>query len=141
MIIVSVMFTLYMLPIAQYFTSSLTGLIYFSLPLFAESVFLCFFFKETRTLLCPVAFAATIMLLQELTPLVPTTVEYTTLISLICYAFLVPIMQEFMAEVKGQNAKFEVVVEPEPDESMDVERHDSSNVLNDKPGKDEPTRF
>lgn len=140
MAVVSIMFTLYMLPITQYFTASLTELLYLSLPLFAESVFLCFFFKETKTLLCPIAFATTVTLLEMFTPLEPTAVEYTTLVSLICYAFLVPLMQEFMAEVKGQNAKFEVVEEPDSTEPIHVDML-WSNVLNDKSGQDEPTRF
>jgi len=119
MVVVSVMFSFYMVPITLYFTASLKELVYLSLPLFAESVFLCFFFKDTKTLLSPIAFAATVILLEMLTPLQPTSVEYTTLISLICYAVLVPIMQAFMAEVKEQNMKFEVVEEVDSEEPMD----------------------
>jgi membrane protease YdiL (CAAX protease family) len=121
LIVVSIMFTLYMLPVTQYFATGLTGLIYLSLPLIAESLFLCFFFKETKTLLCPIAFATTATILQRITPLEPSTIEYTALVSLICYTLLVPIMQEFMADVKEQNAKFEVVEEVDSDEQADVD--------------------
>ena len=98
-----------------------TELIYLSLPLLAESLFLCFFFRETRTLLCPIAFAATVTILEKITPLEPTAIEYTTLVSLICYTFLVPIMQAFMAEVKEQDAKFEVVEEVDSGDQADVD--------------------
>jgi len=121
LIVVSVMFILYMLPIASYFTADLGKLLNLALPLLGESVFLCFFFRETRTLLCPIAFATTVTLLETFTPLVPTTIEYTTSVSLICFVFLVPIMQGLMDEVKKQNEKLESIPETEseqPEERM-----------------------
>lgn len=116
LIVVTVTFTLYMLPIRLYVTISPTELFRRSLPLLAESAFLCFFFKETKTLLCPVAFATTVTLLETFTPLEPTATEYATLVSLICYIFLVPIMQAFMDEVKKQNTRAEAIPEAEPEE-------------------------
>jgi membrane protease YdiL (CAAX protease family) len=114
LIVVSVMFTLYMLPITMYFTAGSTELIRLSLPLLAESAFLCFFFRETKTLLCPIAFATTVTLLETLTPLQPTAIEYATLVSLMCYIFLVPVMQAFMDEFKQQEARLEALPELEP---------------------------
>ncbi len=113
LIVVSIMFTLYMLPIPLYFTAGSAELLRRSLPLLAESVFLCFFFRETTTLLCPIAFATTVTLLETFTPLEPTATEYTTLVSLMCYIFLVPIMQTFMDGVRQQNARLEATPEVE----------------------------
>jgi membrane protease YdiL (CAAX protease family) len=120
---VTIMFTLYMLPITLYFTADLTELIYLSLPLLAESVFLCFFFRETKTLLCPITFVTTVTILQKSTPLEPTAIGYTTLVSLICYIVLMPLMQAFVTEVKQQNAKFEVIPEVDSKEPVDVDVH------------------
>jgi membrane protease YdiL (CAAX protease family) len=112
---VSIMFTLYMLPISLYSTVDSGGLIRLSLPFLADSIFLCYFFKETKTLLCPIAFATTVTLLETFTPLVPTSSEYTSLVSLVCYIFMVPIMQSFMQDVREQNARNEPVPEVEPE--------------------------
>ena len=116
LIVATATFTLYMLPVTLYTTASSTELFGRSLPILAESVFLCSFFKETKTLLCPVAFATTVTILETFTPLEPTATEYAVLVSLICYVFLVPIMQAFMDGVKKQNARLEAIpeVEPEP---------------------------
>lgn len=119
LIAVSVMFILYMLPIASYFTADPASVINSALPLLGESVFLCFFFGETRTLLCPIAFATTITLLETFTPLVPTIIEYTTSVSLVCFVFLVPIMQGFMDEVKKQDEMVIGVPETESEEHQD----------------------
>jgi membrane protease YdiL (CAAX protease family) len=121
LVVVSVMFTLCMLPFTLYFTADWGGLIRLSLPLIAESVFLCFFFNETKTLLCPVAFATAVTLLMTFTPLEPTAVEYMTLVSLICYFFLVPLMQAFMGEVRRQNAKLEVIPEVDSEETAGID--------------------
>ena len=115
LIVVCAAFTLYMLPITLYTTVGPTELFRRSLPLLAESVFLCFFFKETKTLLCPIAFVTTVTLLQTFTPLEPTATEYATLVSLICYVFLVPIMRALMGEVKQQDARLEAIPEMEPE--------------------------
>jgi membrane protease YdiL (CAAX protease family) len=122
--LVSVMFTLYMLPIRLYFTAGLTELLYLSLPLLAESFFLCFLFSETKTLLCPIAFATTVTLLETFTPLEPTAIEYVTLISLVAYILLVPIMQMFIAEIREQNAKSEAIPELDSNEQTDVDDDD-----------------
>jgi len=113
LIVVSIMFTLYMLPITLYFTAGSAELLRRSLPLLAESVFLCFLFRETKTLLCPIAFATIVTLLETFTPLEPTATEYTTLVSLMCYIFLVPIMHAFMDGVRQQNARLDAIPEVE----------------------------
>jgi membrane protease YdiL (CAAX protease family) len=115
LIVVSAAFTLYMLPVTLYTTVSSTELFRRSLPLVAESVFLCFFFKDTKTLLCPIAFVTAATLLQTFTPLEPTATEYATLVSLISYAFLVPIMEAFIDDVKQQEARAEAVPDAEPE--------------------------
>jgi hypothetical protein len=119
--VVSVLFTLYMLPITVYFTADSIEVIRLALSFLAEGLFLCVFFRETKTLLCPIAFAATAKILMTITPLEPTAVGYTTLVSIICYVFLVPIMQMFVAEVKEQNARSEVVLESDSEEPEPVE--------------------
>jgi len=119
--VVSVLFTLYMLPVTAYFTADSREVLGLALPFLAESLFLCFFFRETKTLLCPMAFAATATILETITPLEPTAVEYTTLASLLCYIFLVPIMQMFIAEVKEQNARSEVVPDLDSEDQADVD--------------------
>jgi membrane protease YdiL (CAAX protease family) len=119
--VVSVLFTLYMLPVATYFTADSTDVLRLTLPLLAASLFLCFFFRETKTLLCPIAFAATATILETITPLEPTAAEYTTLVSLMCYIFLVPIMQMFIAEVKEQNARSEVVPDLDSEDQTDID--------------------
>ena len=72
-------------------------------------------------MLCPIAFAATATILEAFTPLEPTAVEYTTLVSLICYIFLVPIMQMLIAEVKEQDARSEVVPDLDSEDQADVD--------------------
>jgi membrane protease YdiL (CAAX protease family) len=119
--VVSVLFTLYMIPITLYSIPGSTELVRLSLPLLTGSLFLCFFFRETKTLLCPIAFAATATILETITPLEPTAVEYTTLVSLMCYIFLVPIMQMFIAEVKEQNARSEVVPDLDSEDQADAD--------------------
>jgi membrane protease YdiL (CAAX protease family) len=119
--IVSILFTLYMLPVTLYFTAGFAGVLGLALPFLAESLFLCFFFNETKTLLCTIAFAATTTILETITPLEPTASEYTTLVSLMCYVFLVPIMQMFVAEVKEQNAKTEVVPDLDEEDQIDID--------------------
>jgi membrane protease YdiL (CAAX protease family) len=119
--VVSVLFTLYMLPISVYFIADSAEVIRLALPLLAEGLFLCFFFRETRTLLCPIAFAATATILVAITPLEPTAVEYTTLFSLICYIFLVPVMQMFVAEVKEQDARSDVVPDLDSEDQADAD--------------------
>jgi membrane protease YdiL (CAAX protease family) len=115
LVVVTLMFTLYMLPIRLYFTNDSGEFIRESLPLLAESVFLCFFFREAKTLLCPIVFPATVTLLEEFTPLEPTAKDYITLVSLLSYIFLVVIMEAFMDEIKQQNTRLEpvAVIEPE----------------------------
>ena len=107
LITVSVMFTLYMLPITLYSALDLTEFLRQALPLFTASVFLCFLFKEARTLLCPIAFAATVTILITFTPLEATAVEYTAPVMIVTYVVLIPIMQSFVADVREQNARLE----------------------------------
>jgi membrane protease YdiL (CAAX protease family) len=118
--VVSVLFTLYMLPVSVYFTEDAGEVVRLALPLLAESLFLCFFLRETKTLLCPVVFAATASLLVAFTPLEASAVEYTMLVSLVCYVFLVPVMQMFVAEVKGQDARAEVVLDLDSEDQVDA---------------------
>jgi hypothetical protein len=101
------MFTLYMLPITLYSALDLTEFLRQALPLFTASVFLCFLFKEARTLLCPIAFAATVTILITFTPLEATAVEYTAPVMIVTYVVLIPIMQSFVADVREQNARLE----------------------------------
>jgi membrane protease YdiL (CAAX protease family) len=103
LIVVSAMFTLYTLPVTLYFTSDPATILGQLLPVVAESVFLCFLFAETKTLLCPIAFSATATLLQTFTPLQLTTIEYSTALAVITYAVLVPVMQSYVSHVKKQN--------------------------------------
>jgi membrane protease YdiL (CAAX protease family) len=107
MIAVSAMFTLYTLPITLYFTSDSTTILNQLLPVFAESVFLCFLFAETKTLVCPIAFSGTVTLLQTFTPLQPASSQYSALLAVITYAVLIPVMQSFVAAVKEQNARLD----------------------------------
>lgn len=118
--VVSVLFTLYMIPITLYSIPGSTELVRLSLPLLTGSLFLCFFFRETKTLLCPIAFATTVTLLETFTPLEPTAIEYTTLVSLLCYIFLVPIMQSFVEDVREQTARLEPISEIESEEAVEV---------------------
>jgi hypothetical protein len=104
MIAVSAMFTMYTLPITLYFTSDSTTILNQLLPVFAESVFLCFLFAETKTLICPIAFSVTVTLLQTFTPLQAASNQYPGLLAVITYAVLIPAMQIFVAAVKKQNA-------------------------------------
>jgi membrane protease YdiL (CAAX protease family) len=119
--VVSVLFTLYMIPVTTYFTVDSTQVLRLALPLLAESLFLCFFFRETKTLMCTIAFAATARILEAITPLEPTASDYTTLVSLLCYLFLVPIMQMFVAEVEEQDARSEVVPDLDSEDQDDVD--------------------
>jgi len=107
LIAVSAMFTLYTLPITLYFTSDSTTILGQLLPVFAESVFLCFLFAETKTLFCPIAFSATVTLLQTFTPLQAASSQYSTLLPVITYAILIPVMQSFTSQVKEQNARLD----------------------------------
>jgi membrane protease YdiL (CAAX protease family) len=107
LIVVSAMFTLYTLPITLYFTSNSATILGQLLPVFAESVFLCFLFAETKTLLCPIAFSATVTLLQTFTPLQAASSQYSSLLAVITYAVLVMIMQSYVAHVKEQNARLD----------------------------------
>jgi membrane protease YdiL (CAAX protease family) len=115
LIAVSVMFTLYMLPVTVYSTADSTELIRLSLPIFAESTFLCFFFRETKTLLCPIAFAATVTILETFTPLQPTAIDYVYVISIVGYVLLIPLMHVLMDEFRQQKARLNAapILEPE----------------------------
>ncbi len=119
--LVSVLFTLYMVPITAYFTADFAGVLGLALLFLAESLFLCFFFSETKTLMCTIAFAATARILEAITPLEPTASDYTMLVSLMCYLFLVPIMQMFVAEVKEQNARADVVPDLDAEDQIDID--------------------
>jgi len=118
LVTVSAMFTLYMLPVTLYLASDLMQLLGQALPLFAASVFLCFFFKETKTLLCPIAFAATVALLTRFTPLEATSLEYTNPFMIVTYIVLIPIMQSFVADVKEQNARLEATAVDDSEQSV-----------------------
>jgi membrane protease YdiL (CAAX protease family) len=117
LIVVSAMFTLYTLPITLYFTSDSATILGQLLPVFAESVFLCFLFAETKTLWCPIAFSATVTLLQTFTPLQVTSgSQYSTLLPIITYAVLILLMEFFVAEVREQNARLDETPVEESDE-------------------------
>ncbi len=117
-IVVSALFTLYMFPIASYWTGSLTDLIGALLPFLAESAFLCFFFKEAKTILCPVVFTATVGLLMTFTPLEALNRDYTLALSIVAYVILIPIMQSFVADVGHQDERRDdtAIVESEDQE-------------------------
>lgn len=106
-IVVSIMFAMYMLPIALYLTLDPVALFLQSLPLFAEGVFLCFLFRETETLLCPIAFTTTIVLLGTFTPLEAMASDSTTLLTIVTYLALTPIMKAFVSDVKQQTARLD----------------------------------
>ena len=116
LIVVSAMFTLYTLPITLYFTSDSATILGQLLPVFAESVFLCFLFAETKTLWCPIAFSATVTLLQTFTPLQAASDQYATLLPIITYAVLILLMQSFVAEVREQNARLDETPVEDSDE-------------------------
>lgn len=115
LIAVSLMFTLYTLPTTVYSTADSTELIRLLLPILAEGAFLCFFFKETKTLLCPIAFAATVTILETFTPLQPTATDYATVVSILGYIFLIPLMHVLMDEFRQQKARSNAapILEPE----------------------------
>ncbi len=104
-IVVSALFTMYMFPIASYWTGSLTDLIGGLLPFLAQSAFLCFFFKETKTILCPLVFTTTVGLLMKFTPLEALNRDYTLALSIVTYVMLIPIMQSFVADVQRQDQR------------------------------------
>jgi membrane protease YdiL (CAAX protease family) len=103
LIVVSAMFTLYTVPVTLYFTSDFATILTQLLPVVAESVFLCFLFAETRTLLCPVAFSATVTLLQTFTPLQATPSESSAALAVVTYAVLVLVTQSYVPHIKRQN--------------------------------------
>ena len=105
LVVVSALFTLYMFPIVQYWTSSLAEIASGLLPFLAEGVFLCFFFKETKTLLCPIAFVATVGLLMTFTPLEALSSDYTLAFTFVTYIVLIPVMQSFVADVRHQDER------------------------------------
>lgn len=121
-IAVSAMFTLYMLPITLYSTFDMAALLGQALPLLAESVFLCFLFRETETILCPIVFTATVILLETFTPLRAISTEYSVSLTIIVYVVLVPIMQVFVGDVRKQNVKFDETAIMESEQ-----HHDSEN--------------
>jgi membrane protease YdiL (CAAX protease family) len=123
LIVVSVMFTLYMLSIRVYSTADSTELIRLSLPTFAESTFLCFFFKETKTLLCPIVFAATVTILQTFTPLQPTATDYATVVSILCYIALTLIMHVLISEFREQKARLNAAPVFEPEQPLGADGH------------------
>jgi len=94
LLISSVMSTLYMFSLPLYAEVNSTPLFYV-LSLFAESIFLAIFFKKTKTLLCPITYSASASLLYAVTPLKPIAAEYTSMILVLVYIFLTPIMQLF----------------------------------------------
>lgn len=115
LVVVAAMSTLYMLPLHLYFEASPNLLLYQAVPLLAGSAFGCFFFKETKTLMCTIAFSATATWLTAFTPLRATATEYTTMVSTLLYIFLVPIMQSFVEEVKAQTDRLDLAPIAEPE--------------------------
>jgi membrane protease YdiL (CAAX protease family) len=107
LILASSMFALYMLPVTTYFTGDLTGILRGLLPLLAESVFLCAFFKESKTLLCPIAFTATVEMLKLFTPLEALTGDYTLPLMIVTYVILIPVMQSFVGDVRQQDERLD----------------------------------
>jgi membrane protease YdiL (CAAX protease family) len=116
LIVVSAMFTLYTLPVTLYFTSDSATILGQLLPVVAESVFLCFLFTETKTLLCPIAFSATVTLLQTFTPLQATSSEYSTALAVITYVVLVPVMQSYASHVREHSWRLDEAPVEDSDE-------------------------
>jgi membrane protease YdiL (CAAX protease family) len=101
LIISSIMFTLYMLLMPFYVGVTSTTLFYNAISLFAESVFLCFLFKKTKTLLCPIIYSASVTLLYTFTPLKPISSEYAIVFLVIPYIFFVPLVYFLRVERVG----------------------------------------
>jgi membrane protease YdiL (CAAX protease family) len=116
LILVSSMFALYMLPVTTYFAGDLTGILRGLLPLLAESVFLCAFFKESKTLLCPIAFTATVEMLKVFTPLEALTGDYTLPFMIVTYIVLIPVMQSFVGDVRQQDERLDSTPVPDSEE-------------------------
>lgn len=95
LIISSIMFTLYMLPMPLYVEVGSTMFFHTAPSLFAESIFLGIFFKKTKTLICSITYSTSATFLYTFTPLKPITSEYAILILVIPYIFFVLIMQFF----------------------------------------------
>jgi membrane protease YdiL (CAAX protease family) len=102
---VSILFALYMYPIASFWTGNFADLISGLLPFLAESVFLGFFLKETKTLLCPMVFTAAVGLLMVFTPLEALNQDYTLALSIVTFIVLIPVMQSFVADVRHQDER------------------------------------
>jgi uncharacterized membrane protein YccC len=94
-----------MYPIASFWTGNFADLISGLLPFLAESVFLVFFFKETKTLLCPMVFTAAVGLLMVFTPLEALNQDYTLALSFVTFIVLIPVMQSFVADVRHQDER------------------------------------
>jgi hypothetical protein len=109
------MFTVFMIPVTKYFAGDLPSLLSSAFPFFAESVFLCFFFKETRTILCPMSFVATVTFLLTFTPLEASAGDFTVPLVVGTYLVLIPVMQSFVGEVRQQNRRLDQtpIMEPE----------------------------
>jgi hypothetical protein len=102
---VTAMFTLFSFPVTMFFTIDPAILFRQILLLAAQSVFICFFFMETETVLTPIVFTAAASLLAIFTPLQATSTDDVTLFSVMLYVLLVPIMHSFVEEVKQQNLR------------------------------------
>lgn len=114
-VVVSIMFTLYMLPVTQYFAGDVPSLLGSVFLLFAESVFLCFFFKETKTILCPTLFVATVTFLRTFTPLEAAGGDFTIPLAVVTYLVLIPVMQSFVDEVRQHDLRLAEVPILEPE--------------------------
>lgn len=102
---VTAMFTLFSFPVTLYLALDPAILFRQILFLAAQSVFTCFFFMETQTLLTPMVFTAATALLEIFTPLQATATDYVTLFSVMAYVLLVPTAHSFVEEVKQQNLR------------------------------------
>jgi hypothetical protein len=102
---VTAMFTLFSFPVTLYLTLDPAILFRQILLLAAQSVFTCFFFMETQTVLTPIVFTAATTLLAIFTPLQATATDYVNLFSILSYVLLVPTMHSFVEEVKQQNLR------------------------------------
>lgn len=102
---VTAMFAVFSFPVTLYLTLDPAILFRQILFLAAQSVFTCFFFMETQTVLTPIVFTSATALLTIFTPLQATATDYVTLISIMTYVLLIPIMHSFVEEVKEQNLR------------------------------------
>jgi membrane protease YdiL (CAAX protease family) len=97
LLINSIMSTSHMLSLPYYIEAASTNTFYAVPILFAENTFLSMFFLRTKTLLCPITYSASIVILYIITPLRALAAEYIPLVQIATYVFLIPLMQFLVA--------------------------------------------